>query len=261
MIRQCRISLQRLILSSPQDSTWTVMNACSTGEAAPQMLSSVLRPSLQKRHWDDGVCPTTMVVLGQQLNLMILEAIPTQTVLWLCQCSLWRACKRYLWHGGTPCYIVLTPKYKIDIFLGGKCLSRENGSQIFKVKKFCLTFPIIAQKNHFWKLINHMHSPHTALPLPKQIAFIVKTTNLGIVINTIVLWAVSKGTWKCSFAWLSRNKDWSAPLLLLYRSSVDSHTVYKAKHFNIIPLQNHIVNSFSSVHFCKHLRVQPQLIC
>lgn len=58
---------------------------------------------------------------------------------------------------------------------------------IFKVKKSCLTFRIIAQKNYFLKLINHVHSPHMAISLPKQIAFIVKTTNLGIVIDTIVL--------------------------------------------------------------------------
>lgn len=32
-----------------------------------------------------------------------------------------------------------------------------------------------------------MRSPHTAISLPKQIAFIVKTTNLGIVINIIIL--------------------------------------------------------------------------
>lgn len=146
-------------------------------------------------------------------------------------------------------------------FLRGKCLSRENGSQIFKVKKFCLTFHVIARKNYFQKLINHMHSPHTAISLPKQIAFIVKTTNLGIVINTIVLWAVSKGTWRRSSVWLSRNKDWSAPSLRVYRSLVDAHTVHKAKHRHLIPLQNHIVNSFSSAHFCKHLRLQPQLIC
>lgn len=32
-----------------------------------------------------------------------------------------------------------------------------------------------------------MRSPHMAISLPKQIAFIVKTTNLGVVINTVVL--------------------------------------------------------------------------
>lgn len=197
-------ALQRLKLSEPHSSTWTVMN----------------------------------------LTVFTLKSVKTFAM-------AWRHTLNRSW----------TPKSKIEIFSRGKCLSRENGSQIFKVKKFCLTSHITAQRNYFWKLINHMCSPHRALSLPKQIAFIVKTTNLGFVINTIVLWAVGKGTWRCSFAWLSRNKDWSALLFLVYGSSVGHIRYVCAKHCHLIPLQNHRVNSFSSVPFCKHFRVQPQLIC
>lgn len=152
------------------------------------------------------------------------------------------------------------PNLKQQLSQEGSVSAGKMEVKIFKVKKFCLTFHTTAQKNYFLKLVNHVHSPHMATSLPKQIAFIVKTTNLGIVINTIVLWAVRKGTWRCSFAWLCRNKDWSALLLLLYRSWADSHPVYKAQHHPLIPLQNHTVDSFSSVLLCKHLEVQPQLI-
>lgn len=161
---------------------------------------------------------------------------------------------------GSPAPSACLPNLKYQLSQEGSVLVGKMEVRILKVKKFCLTFRMIAQKNYFLKLINHVHSPHTAISLPKQIAFIVKTTNLGIVINTIVLWAVRKGTWRCSFAWLCRNKDWSALLLLLYRSWADSHTVCKAKHSPLIPLQNHKVNSFSSVLLCKLLKVQHQLI-
>lgn len=128
--------------------------------------------------------------------------------------------------GGTPCYPCCTPTAKIKTLSRGKMEVR-----LFKVKKFCLTFHVIAQKNYFLKLINHMHSPHMAVSLPKQIAFIVKTTNLGTVIDSIVLWAVRKGTWRCSFAWLCRNKDWSGLLVLLDGCWADSHRVYKAQPY------------------------------